>query len=221
MPRIDVTSGSTSSAYALDSILQGQAPASLNQIATQATERAQTLGRSYALTMAPTSPNPRLSGNHVPEHTPISWLKNRYKCNQFVGDVLFRAGFEMPSYVMPDGSEHYVNAEALKKFTRHFHSVPSVYELRPGDLLVLDRLNASGENGAHVEIISHIDLQNSSLHMIGARRDGASSKDYSSLLRSLQLSSGNIIRDAQGRLTEVIALRPRVQRSTSTNLGPP
>ncbi len=184
------------------------------QLSEHAIARAARYGREYAVKEAPRSPNPKLSGNHLPEQTAIRWLKDRYKCNQFVGDVLYSAGFEMPSYKMADGSEHYVNAEALKKFGRHFDPITSFTDLQAGDLIVLDRINARGENGAHVEIVTRFDSEAGLLEMVGARRDGASIKNQTSLYRSLQSAEGNLIRDAQGRLTEIIVLRPKLLRRT-------
>ena len=177
-------------------------------IARAAQIRSNTLGPLYRLDAAPLSPYSRLSGNLHPNETPIRWLRGRYKCNQFVGDVLTDAGFQMPTYRMPDGSHHYVNAEALPRYRSHFSSVTSLQSLRPGDLLVLDRTQQQGENGAHVEVIDAVSAPSGYLHSIGAHRDGAYGSNRSVLLRSLIPIGNSAFASAADSTVRIYFLRP-------------
>lgn len=140
---------------------------------------------SYAFNAAPSSPNPALTGNTLPGVTRLGWLKNRNKCNQFAGDVLYAAGFELPTYRMPDGSRHYVNAEALPRFPDYLRQRHSLADVEPGDLLVLD-YPGTGENTAHVEIVSAISVEtpHALLRTMGAHPRGAEERDRSSMLQS-------------------------------------
>lgn len=139
---------------------------------------------SYAKASVPTSPYPNLSGNSSPGNTPLKWLKNLNKCNQFVGDVLTYAGFAMPTWRMHDGSEHYMHAEALPSRSEFFERV-DLASAKPGDLVVLD-WESKGENGAHVEIISAIDIEKRELITIGAQAKGAKERNSSYILQNLQ-----------------------------------
>ena len=144
-------------------------PKSLKEAAI---ERIRLFGRQYAYDVAPRSPHPLLSGNRNPGVSRLNWLKQKNKCNQFVGDVLTDAGFKMPTYTMPNGSKHYVNAEALLKYPRELKVLSVRQAPRPGDILLIDYLDKKGENGAHVEIV--IDVKNTSLqlHTAGSASSG-------------------------------------------------
>ena len=166
-------------------------------------------GLEYAFSAAPTSPHSRLSGNRSPGKTQLFWLKDRYKCNQFVGDVLTLAGLRMPTYRMPDGSEHYVNAEALPKYNDHFQRIASAREIRQGDLLVIDRLSASGEDGAHVEVISSYNLETATLSSLGAHRDGAYQTTKRGFFSSLSPRNDTLGGYFVGVKSKVYILRPR------------
>lgn len=166
-------------------------------------------GLEYSFSAAPTSPHSRLSGNRSPGKTQLFWLKDRYKCNQFVGDVLTLAGLRMPTYRMPDGSEHYVNAEALPKYNDHFQRIASSHEIRQGDLLVIDRLSASGENGAHVEIISSYNLETATLSSLGAHRDGAYQTTKRGFFSGLSPRNDTLGGYFIGLKSKVYILRPR------------
>lgn len=154
----------------------------LGDIADAARNRAKQLGSSYAFAAVPTSPYPLLTGNREPNSSGIGWLKNRNKCNQFAGDVLYSSGFVMPTFTMQDGSRHFVNAEALPSRAHYFQRVSGLSAAQPGDLIVFDRYARSGENGAHVEVVTYVDQ--SKLYLTGARKDGASERDHSYLLNS-------------------------------------
>ena len=125
----------------------------------------------YARSGAPISPDPLLTGNAVPGATPLRWLQGHNKCNQFVGDVLYRAGFAMPKFRMEDGSHHYVHAAALRRRTEHFAAVTDRRAVEPGDLIVIQR-PGSGENSAHVEIVIGSHGYDGALVTLGAHPHG-------------------------------------------------
>jgi hypothetical protein len=162
------------------------------EIAEYARELSNTQGHDYSFSGTPKSPYQNLSGNYEPGHSKIQWLKNRNKCNQFVGDVLTLAGLRMPTFKMPDGSEHYMNAERLPREGKFFSRVKNLFDVKPGDIIVIDNLARSGENGAHVEIVSFMDFFDKSLRLIGARKKGAFERDFSRMLAGLRA------RDASG-----------------------
>lgn len=141
--------------------------------------------RSYSLNEAPVSPTPGLTGNRQPEISSLAWLRGKNKCNQFVGDALSYAGFEMPTFRMPDGSLHYAHAESLPKFRQHFRSISALGSLQAGDVLVLDWSKRSAENGAHVEIITDLNIKTGDVLAASARKNGASEKLYRGLLNNL------------------------------------
>ena len=123
-----------------------------------------------------------LTGNTYPEHSRLGWLKNRNKCNQFVGDVLTLAGFAMPTFRMRDGSKHFMHAEALLDQPKFFKQVGR--DVAPGDLLVIDR-PGRGENSAHVEIVTRAGVAPDGalqLSTIAALATGVSERDRSSWL---------------------------------------
>lgn len=152
--------------------------------------RAQQYGPLYAKAKSPVSPNPSITGNSYPDQTPLSWLKGRSKCNQFVGDVLFQAGYEVPTSTMRDGSKHYVLAEKFKASSAYFRRIEQSSEIRVGDVVIFDWKNKSGPGGAHAEIITAIDHVRRSLTLIGARAEGASAKANRRLYHLLQTQSG-------------------------------
>lgn len=145
-------------------------------------------GRFYARDEAPPSPYAGLSGNSQPGRSRLWWLKGLYKCNQFLGDVLTLAGLRMPTYRMPDGSEHYFNAEALLKRPGDFGSITALSDIRPGDIVLID-WSESGENGAHLEIVAEIDLSAQRLRTWGAHKDGAALQDFSWLFRGARFDA--------------------------------
>lgn len=150
-------------------------------IAMAALSRAEHLGADYAVDGAPTSPHAALSHNRRPDETRLEWLRGRYKCNQFVGDALAEAGWAMPTYRMPGGGQHYVNAEALPQHRGHFGRITDSTQLRPGDVVVVD-YPGRGANSAHAEVVTDVDPRRGILHTVGAHADGAYPRDWSELL---------------------------------------
>ena len=177
-------------------------------IAATARELAQRQGFRYAKSQAPVSPFPELTGNRLPGVTAITWLRGRNKCNQFVGDVLYASGYGMPTFTMADGSKHFMNAEALPAQTAFFKPIGGFSNARPGDLVVFDRLNRRGENGAHVELITAIDPLTRRLRLTGARPEGASEKDFSNLFASAAQNPSAY----QTSSERIIILRPVARR---------
>lgn len=177
-------------------------------IAKLAQERAGKYGGLYAKNQAPISPYKNLTSNKEPEKSLISWLRGVNKCNQFVGDVLTKAGFKMPTFKMKDNSEHYMNAESLPKQAKYFDAVCDLKELRAGDLVIIDDLSRKGENGAHVEIVSFVDIARKFLNLIGARKDGAEQRD-SNLLRELFSENCEFLRPSKNQ--KVYFLRPKLR----------
>lgn len=154
-------------------------------IKNYAIERSRQYGFDYAFQKAPRSPMHNLSGNKRPGETQIRWLKNRNKCNQFVGDVLTLSGFEMPTFKMLDGSLHYMNAERLPEQKKYFQKLSKLELVRAGDVLVVDDLSAKGENTAHTEIVTQVDFDKRQMRTTGARKAGAFEKDFSKVFAGL------------------------------------
>ncbi len=155
-----------------------------------AVDRAAADPSGYAYQNAPTSPFTNLSGNRTPGVSRPSWLKNNNKCNQFVGDALTQAGMKMPTYKMTDGTEHYVNAERLPQYTKHFDRITDPQQIRPGDVFVLD-YPGSGESTAHTEVISGYDKTTGEMKTTGAHGDGAYEMNRGDWLSEFNYSAAN------------------------------
>lgn len=163
----------------------------------------------YSFAGAPRSENPSLTGNRAPGSTVLAWLHRRNKCNQFVGDALYAAGYSMPTFRMSDGSRHYVHAEALLQRSSELRSLRSLADVRPGHLIVID-YPGNGEDSAHVEIVTAVSTAAATplLHTIGAHHDGVELRDRTPLLQSLLTG-----RRASARQSErVTFLEPLVRR---------
>jgi hypothetical protein len=190
--------------YSARGIVFGRLPPPGDRIAAAALDRATRLGSSYSLSSAPVSPYGNLSGNYAPESTPLVWLKNRSKCNQFVGDVLTEAGFEMPTIKLADGAEHYALAEDLPRRTDCFLRLDDLSAVQAGDVLVIDYAR-SGPDGGHVEVVTY--ASRGVFETAGAHDDGAYIKDNSKLFKSLRYNrAGGYFQAANNR---VFLLRPR------------
>ncbi len=146
-------------------------------IANAAKKRANNQRTEYGYDGAPTSPLEGLTSNTNPGETKISWLKNRNKCNQFVGDALVEAGYKVPTYEMNNGSLHYKEIEQFPHERRFFDKVTNFCDIRPGQVMVIDYPD-SGENGGHGEIIHSVDYDKKIVWSFGAHRDGAYKKKY-------------------------------------------
>jgi hypothetical protein len=138
----------------------------------------------YSFAGSPLSPHPEITGNAQPGFSRPRWLFQRYKCNQFVGDVLYEAGLKMPTFTMPDGSLHYMNAERLPRQESYFKTLTNPFQIRPGDLIVSNNLAVNGENGAHVEIVVSIEEPGRYV-TAGALKQGATLRSYPANLHQL------------------------------------
>jgi hypothetical protein len=163
-------------------------------------------GRNYAFSNAPISANPELSGNATPGVSRPGWLKNVNKCNQFVGDVLFEAGFRVPVNRMSDGSVHYKLAEEFPRDNAFFDRLSSTAMLMSGDLMILD-YPGRGAGSGHAEIVSGVDPWSGTLYTVGAHNDGAYEQARPGMLTSLKSLPGG--RFQQGSST-VYFLRPKL-----------
>lgn len=76
-----------------------------------------------------------------------------YRCNLFVGDVVWRSGGRPPTVRGP-GWVHYDLAERWPK-SQNFEKIGALRDVKPGDILVIDA-PASGSGGGHVEIITEL-----------------------------------------------------------------
>ena len=177
-------------------------------VISAARRRAAREGDGYAWGNAPVSPLSGLTGNTLPGVSRPPWLRAQNKCNQFVGDVLHDAGFEMPTFRMPDRSLHYMHAEVLPRQRRFFESISALSAARAGDLLILDDTRRRGESTAHVEIIET--LSPTQLVTMGAHRAGVRSTDRSALLPRLRLPpSGNGWSSGSSRIYILRPIRAR------------
>lgn len=125
------------------------------QIAAAALDRAAKHGESYGKPNYPTSPNPKLTSNRQPGVSKLKWLKNHWKCNQFVGDALHQAGLKTPMHKMADGSYHYVAAEQWPRHTQLFDRITDPSKLQVGDIFVRD-YPGTGDATAHIEIVTSV-----------------------------------------------------------------
>ena len=82
---------------------------------------------------------------------------------------------------MKDGSEHYVNAERLPNYRKHFDRIDDAQDIKAGDVVVVD-YPGRGESTAHTEVVTSSDPDNNVLKTTGAHGDGAYEKDWSDLL---------------------------------------
>ena len=80
-------------------------------------------------------------------------FKDAYRCNLFVGDVVWRSGGRPPTVRGP-GWVHYDLAERWPR-SQNFEKVASLEDVRPGDILVIDAPE-SGSGGGHIEIITEL-----------------------------------------------------------------
>ena len=157
-----------------------------SDIVNAAFARIRNEGVFYSYDASPRSSYSELSGNSQPGVSRPGWLKNQYKCNQFVGDVLIDSGYQMPTYKMLDGTRHYKLAEALPHERRYFTKITSLQDLQIGDVYVLDYAGAIGGGGAHTEIISATSSSGQPLRSVGAHFDGAYERNISGLMHGAE-----------------------------------
>lgn len=137
-------------------------------------DRLDRFSRDYGKGRLWKSPNPGVPGNKSPDLTGIPGTSGKSKCNLFVLDVLYQAGFEVPSYG-ENGKGWYPIATELKNFSegkRRFFDVVSDFRIagktaarkregldgalrsaRPGDLLTINRRGADVADNGHVGVV--------------------------------------------------------------------
>ena len=145
-----------------------------NDISANALKLIKEAGVSYAYANKPKSLYPGLTGNTNPGVTELRWLANQNKCNQFVGDVLFNSGYDMPTNKMADGSLHYKSAITLPNQSAYFSKRASLEDIRPGDVYVKDY--GRGDGVGHTEIVISVSKDKDNVYTIttaGAHKNGA------------------------------------------------
>jgi hypothetical protein len=171
--------------------------------AQAARDRASTQGSDYALSKSPTSPLANLSGNQEPGVTQPGWLKDKNKCNQFVGDALTQAGVEAPTVSMgPGKGVHYQRAETWPNRTDLFDRVTDPKDIRPGDVIVRD-YPGTGTGSAHIEVVTGVNP----LRTTGAHDNGAYEQDNKWLDGATYDPNTRSFTDTVGK--DVYVLRPK------------
>jgi hypothetical protein len=171
--------------------------------AQAALDRATAQGANYAKSESPTSPLANLSGNAEPGVTQPGWLKDKNKCNQFVGDALTQAGVEAPTVSMgPGKGVHYQRAETWPNRTDLFDRVTDPNDIRPGDVVVRD-YPLTGEGGGHIEVVTGV----SPLRTTGAHQDGAYETENTWLDGANYHANTRSFTDTGGK--DVYVLRPK------------
>jgi len=176
-----------------------------DKVVSAGLDRAARHGPMYAYDQAPVSPNPQLTSNRKPGTTVLGWLKDNWKCNQFVGDSLTQAGVKAPMFKMADGSYHYAPAEKWPGFTNLFDRITDPAKLQVGDVVVRD-YPSTGDATAHVEIVTSVNPFKS----VGAHSDGAYEKEGASWVEGGTYNPSRRGFDVGGNT--VYVLRPKVAR---------
>jgi hypothetical protein len=176
-----------------------------DKIVATGLDRAAKKGPSYAYDQAPTSPHPQLTSNRRPESSVLGWLKNQWKCNQFVGDALTQAGVQAPLFKMADGSYHYAPAEKWPGFHNLFERITDPAKMQVGDVVVRD-YPSTGDATAHVEIVTSVNPFKS----VGAHSDGAYEVEGASWVEGGVYNPSKRAFDVGGNT--VYILRPKTAR---------
>ena len=103
-----------------------------------------------------------------PEITSPRYGDGVWKCNVFVGEAFSRAGLHFPL----SSVGHYASANSLATQRASFQSVANLSDVRPGDLVSINRRGESG----HVEIVTDVarqaDGQVRTITTLGAHEQG-------------------------------------------------
>jgi hypothetical protein len=101
--------------------------------------------------------------------SPSYAAKDTWKCNVFAGETFNRAGLSFPL----NQQSHYAVANTLPSQSKFFQPVAGLDDVRPGDVLSIQRTVGSG----HVEIVTEVDRDTSgrvvSISSAGAHEDGS------------------------------------------------
>lgn len=209
-----VAAGATGASTSTGAVSTNGSVSYSEKVKKAALDRAAADKEGYAYSNAPTSPFKNLSGNKTPGVSRPSWLKDNNKCNQFVGDALTQAGMKMPTYTMTDGTEHYVNAERLPQFTKHFDRITDPSQIRAGDVFVKD-YPGTGESTAHTEVITGYDHATGDFKTTGAHGDGAYEMNRPAWLKDMTYDAANK-RWSDGSGNHLYILRPKAPVMSGT-----
>jgi hypothetical protein len=168
--------------------------------------------QSLAKASAYRSTNPAITGTY----------EGRPKCNLFVGDVLAKSGFQVPTYDLTrDGKvvgKHYKEVEAWPRETAYFDKVSDLSQVKPGDVLVIDWPRHGSGGGAHVEIITNVRAKDGmpvAIETVGARTAGLVEDDkYGAKLLAAR-DRGDHFETSAGA-TSFYILRPKREELVAT-----
>ena len=113
-----------------------------------------------------------------------------WKCNVFVGEAFHRAGLPFPL----SSAGHYATANSLANRPDAFQRVANLNDVRPGDLLSINRRGDSG----HVEIVTGVaraaDGQVRTITSVAAHEDGLAERTTTgaSLVQAASKAAGQI-----------------------------
>ncbi len=143
-------------------------------------------------------------------------FENTYKCNLFVGDVLWRSGLKIPTHTNEEaGWTHIQYAENWAK-SPLFKTIPKE-DIKPGDVLLVD-YPESGSGGGHLEIVTEVDIM---VRTIGSRwGENAINEDTSRavLLESAVEVKPGIYEDETGTQFRVLRHRDLENRNSSIRI---
>jgi hypothetical protein len=108
-------------------------------------------------------------------------FENTYKCNLFVGDVLWRSGLKIPT--LSNEAAGWTHIQYAESWARSplFKTVPKE-DLKPGDVLLVD-YPETGSGGGHLEIVTEV---KNDVRTIGSRWGENAINEDSSRARLLE-----------------------------------
>lgn len=219
-----VGDGSDWLADVLTSHAAGARPATAERILAEAytMHSSADVSAAFAVSASYSSVNPCITGRCV----------NQPKCNVFAGDVLWSAGFEVPTYDMTTRDsrgrvgQHYKEAERWPKESAFFDKVTQLDDVRPGDLLIVDYAGRQGSGGgAHVEVITQVqgpgDVRFTSIGArgMGLREDGFHARKL--LAAEQQGDHWSLAGDGKQLAADLYVLRPSRHRVEGATRDPP
>jgi hypothetical protein len=137
----------------------------------------------WSLTGTATCRNPEIA-------SPRYAGRGEWKCNVFVGEAFNRAGLSFPL----SSAGHYATANSLASRADSFQRVANLSDVRPGDLVSINRRGDSG----HVEIVTDVardaDGQVRTITSLGAHEDGLAegTTTAASLVQAASRAGGQI-----------------------------
>lgn len=152
---------------ALDATFQSK----LQAVADAALDRISRFGENYGVPGKWVTPNPNMPGNRRPDQTEYSATAGRWKCNCFVMDCLYQAGFVPASY--KDGwypvavdlhtfsqgpnrvfdKKGAIELNALSYEDKQARVSELLKQAQPGDLLIVRHQGGKGSDGGHCRLV--------------------------------------------------------------------